>query len=420
MYTRKNFLHKRRGRFTQRGGKARASKPPRAPKAKKAPKPPKAPKAKKPPKTAKAKKPQQAANPASKRSQKKARAERKKSETPKQKADRAAAAKKAGKEKFAASGSVRKSKKEKKANKAATKKKKADADPAAAKKKKADADAAAKKKKADADAAAKKKKADADAAAKKKKADADAAAKKKKKDDGKSSMLPPMLSSGLGALGSLASKIGDALVDALDNLKDMMGDFGDGPFGSGPEGGPEGGPGGPAGDEGYAKDSGSFSGSADSSCSPEQQAEKNKADAVRLKSLEAYPTNPKIALILAADKIWKKTMDSTKPPIVGNCEPKAEGEEKKEEKEPTDATVPKTVTDEEFLESWRQFEVIIEIKPITKQTTYTTIKQAIERSLYKAKIDQDKAAIYAASRVILDPINTRRYLDILKKQELAK
>ena len=408
MHTRKNFLHKKRRSFTQRGGRrGKASKAARA--AKRGSAPPKPPKAKKPPKTAKAKKPQQAANPASRRSQKKARAERKKSETPKQKADRAAAAKKAGKEKFAQEGSVRKSKKEKKANKTAKKDKR-----------KANSEAAAKKKKADADAAAKKKKADADAAAKKKKADADAAAKKKKKDDGKSSMLPPMLSSGLGALGSLASKIGDALVDALDNLKDMMGDFGDGPFGSGPEGGPEGGPGGPAGDEGYAKDSGSFSGSADSSCSPEQQAEKNKADAVRLKSLEAYPTNPKIALILAADKIWKKTMDSTKPPIVGNCEPKAEGEEKKEEKEPTDATMPETIPDDEFLDTWRKCEVVIEVKPITKQTSYTTIKQAIERALYKAKVDKDKAAIYASSRMILDPINTRRYLDILKMQELEK
>ena len=386
MHTRKNFLHKKRRSFTQRGGRrGKASKAARA--AKRGSAPPKPPKAKKPPKTAKAKKPQQAANPASRRSQKKARAERKKSETPKQKADRAAAAKKAGKEKFAQEGSVRKSKKEKKANKTAKKDKR---------------------------------KANSEAAAKKKKADADAAAKKKKKDDGKSSMLPPMLSSGLGALGSLASKIGDALVDALDNLKDMMGDFGDGPFGSGPEGGPEGGPGGPAGDEGYAKDSGSFSGSADSSCSPEQQAEKNKADAVRLKSLEAYPTNPKIALILAADKIWKKTMDSTKPPIVGNCEPKAEGEEKKEEKEPTDATMPETIPDDEFLDTWRKCEVVIEVKPITKQTSYTTIKQAIERALYKAKVDKDKAAIYASSRMILDPINTRRYLDILKMQELEK
>jgi hypothetical protein len=407
-HTRKNFLHRYRNRFTQRGGKAsRAPKPPRAPKARKPPKPPKASKSSKTAKTAKtakARKPQQAANPASKRSQKKAAAQRKKSETPKQKADRAAAAKKAGKEKFAASGSVRKTKKEKKANKAAAK----------TKKKKNSADAAAKKKKADADAAA----------AKKKKADADAAAKKKKKDDGKSSMLPPMLSSGLGALGSLAGKVGDALVNALDDLKDMMTGLGDGPFGSGLEGGPGSGDAdgalGSADKDGLEGQSGDFSGSADSSCTPAQQAKKNEADALRSKSLETYPTNPKIYLIHKADLAWKKAIDSAKPPIVGNCEPREASEKKEEEKEPTDATVPKTVTDEEFLESWRQFEVIIEIKPITDKTSYTTIKQAIDRALYKAKVDQDKSAIYAASRVILDPINTRRYLDILKKQALEK
>ena len=405
-HTRKKFFHKKRRSFTQRGGRrGKASRAARAARTAAAPNPPPRPPPKPPGTTKKA---QQAPDPLSKRSQRKAAAERRKSETAANKAARSASLEAAGRAKLAEQGGIKKTRAEKKANsKAATAKRKANSEAAAAKRKKnADDAAAAKRKKDDDDAAAAKKKKDDDdaAAAKKKKADA-AAAKKK----GKRSMLPPMLSSALGALGSMAKLVGAALLDALDKLKDMMSALGDGLFGGDGSGGPT--------DKVSDSGTGNFSGSADSSCTPEQQAKKNEADAVRSKALELYPTNPKIALILEADKEWKKTMESAKPPITGNCEPTSAAEE---EKEPTDATVPKTISDNEFLEAWRQCEVVIEVKPITTQTSYTTLKQSINAALGRAKIDEDKAAIYASSRMILDPINIRRYLDILKKQKLAK
>jgi hypothetical protein len=434
MNTRKNFLHRYRKRFTQRGGrkKSAAAKarraavvaarapppgapPPRAPPPRTPPPrtppprapPPRAPPPRTPPPTAPPPRtppprtpPPRTPNPASQT--------RKAKLTQEEKAAKAAADKKAGIEKgkkvAEERAAARKKKEEEDAAEAsaAAKRKKDDADAAAAKKKKDDADAAAKKKKDDADAAAKKKKDDADAAAKKKKDDA-------KKKSGKRSMLPAMLS----GLGSLASLAGKALLAALDTLKDMFKGLGNGLFG----GQDSGGPGGPAG----AADSyGSVSGNPNSSCSPAQQATKNEADAVRSKSLEAYPTKPNIILILEADKKWKETMDSAKPPIVGNCEPTA-GSEDNSEKEATDVTVSNTVTDENFLEDWRKCEDIIEITPtITRNTRYPEIERAIDRALSRAKIDEDKSAIYAASRLILDPLNTRRYLNILKKQALEK
>ena len=67
------------------------------------------------------------------------------------------------------------------------------------------------------------------------------------------------------------------------------------------------------------------------------------------------------------------------------------------------------------MDGWRKCELIIGVGNINKSATYESINKAIIQSLQKVDKDEDKSAIYAAARIILDPTNTKRYLNIISR-----
>ena len=136
---------------------------------------------------------------------------------------------------------------------------------------------------------------------------------------------------------------------------------------------------------------------------------------MRLESLKNYPKNPNIDDILRADVIWKKAMNSAKPPIVDNCQAPENEDDKEEDVDVSNAVVPSSLSDEEFLDGWRKCELILGIGNIDKNTTYNIIYVGLNQTLLKVNKDEDKSAIYAAARIILDPTNTKRYLNIISR-----
>jgi hypothetical protein len=402
MNTRKKFLHKYRiNRITYRGGKKGGI-----------PRPPRPPRAPRPQRTPNPKRAQTAPNPQSKRSQKKARAAARQTQTPEQRAQIAQRKKEEGLARFAESG--RQSRAEKKAAKQQTPQQRQQIQNARPKRNLTNKNRANAKKRENAKIARQKKEqqnaATRKAARKKKNDDAKAAAKKRKQNaanPSKKRMFPPFLSAG-GALSSLANMIGKALAGLLDALKDLL---------KGLAGALFGGLGAAKALQGLSSGlgMGDVNNGSNGSCNSEQASIKANADAVRAESLKNYPTNPNIDDILRADVIWKKTMDSAKPPIKNNCEAPEKVDDNENKADVSNATVPSSLSDEEFLDGWRRCELIIELENINKNTTYGMISKAIERTLNKVKSDDDKSAIYAASRVILDPTNTQRYLRIISR-----
>jgi colicin import membrane protein len=394
-----------------RGGKGpkppKAAKKPKAPKAtKKAPKQTKkAPKqTKKAAKKAPKKAPKQTKKaPKAPSAAKKAKGEAKQAATKKAKAERSAQ-KKADRAKNKdatkkANANAKAKRAEKKAEKKNAKTKRAEA----AKKKKADADAA-KKKKADADAATKKKKADADAAKKKK---ADAAAKKK---GAAGFFVGPMgaLGSGLSALGNLADK---ALNDMMNGLDKMIPDFG-GSFGS------------PSGSSSVSGMDGSTMASpdiaapelsGDSTCSPAQKGAKQAADAARQKALDKIPysTSTPISKLTEIDKVWKKSIDAAK--ISGDC-----GDNAQPTQAPSSSATVNKVSDEDFLTTWKASIDYIDAPEITPNTPMQSITFLIKNLIRTAYTDDDKRKINVAARVILNPMNIKRYLALLAKSKATK
>jgi chemotaxis protein histidine kinase CheA len=267
-----------------------------------------------------------------------------------------------------------------------------------AKRRQADADAAAKKR-ADAAAAARKKKADADAAAKKR---ADAAAKKK--GAGGAFLGGPMggLGSALSALGKLA---GNALNDMLKGLQNMMGGFG-GSFGN---------PSGTSGDSGTMLPSpGAAELSGDSTCSPAQKGAKQAADAARQKSLDALPysTSTTLYRLTEIDKVWKKSIDAAK--ITGDCADKPSNNSTQS------SSTNNPVSDDDFLKAWTACVDYIGAPNITRDTSLKSITAIINDLIKKAFTDDDKRKINIAGRVILNPANIKRYLDLLAKSRATQ
>ena len=390
------------------GGKGpkppKAAKKPKAPKAtKKAPK-----QTKKAPKQTK-KAPKQTKKAAKKAPKKAAKQTKKAPKAPSAAKKAKGEAKQAATKKAKAERSAQK-KADRAKNKDATKKANANAKAKRAEKKAEKKNAktkraeAAKKKKADADAATKKKKADADAAKKKK---ADAAAKKK---GAAGFFAGPMgaLGSGLSALGNLADK---ALNDMMNGLDKMIPDFG-GSFGS------------PSGSSSVSGMDGSTMASpdiaapelsGDSTCSPAQKGAKQAADAARQKALDKIPysTSTPISKLTEIDKVWKKSIDAAK--ISGDC-----GDNAQPTQAPSSSATVNKVSDEDFLTTWKASIDYIDAPEITPNTPMQSITFLIKNLIRTAYTDDDKRKINVAARVILNPMNIKRYLALLAKSKATK
>jgi hypothetical protein len=117
-------------------------------------------------------------------------------------------------------------------------------------------------------------------------------------------------------------------------------------------------------------------------------------------------------MLLAADKKWTQCMKAAG--ITGNCDP---NNGTNQATKPTPATVSQTtVSDDQFMQIFKQCEVGIGFtSPITEKTSYAAIMASIKGAVARAGRNQDLLQpIYVYARIVVDPVNSQRYLNLVR------